>query len=53
MSIAEYIVGTPSNAVTRSRSMISSAWLASNRAISDNVAPAATAAFIAHVCPNA
>ncbi len=52
-SIAEYIVGTPSNTVTRSRSMISSAWVGSKRAISDSIAPDATAAFIAQVWPNA
>src|SRR3954454_5464241 len=53
LSIAAYIVGTPSNAVTRSRSMISRALLALKRGINDSVAPAATAAFIAQTCPNA
>ena len=52
-SSAEYIVGTPSNTLTRSRWMISSAVPASKRAISDRHAPAAIAALSAHVCPNA
>ena len=52
-SIAAYIVGTPSNTVARSRSMISSAVPASNRGSSDSEPPTAIVAFSAHVWPKA
>ncbi len=51
LSIAWYIVGTPSNTVTLSRSMISSALAGSKRGISVRQAPVATAALSPHVCP--
>ena len=53
LSIAVYIVGTPSNTVTRSRSMISSARPASKRGSSVSVPPTAIVAFSAQVCPKA
>ena len=51
LSIAWYIVGTPSSTVTRSRAMISSALTGSKRGISVRHAPCATAALSPHVCP--
>ena len=50
-SIALYIVGTPWNTVTRSRSMISSAFSGSKRGIIVTVAPLRTAQFIVQVWP--
>ena len=50
-SIAEYIVGTPSNTVTRSRAMISSALPGSKRGIRVSMPPARTQALSPHVCP--
>ena len=51
LSSAEYIVGTPSNTVTASRSMISIALRGSNRGISVSVAPDSTAALSPQVRP--
>ena len=51
-SIALYIVGTPSNRLTRSRWMISSALPGSNRGISVSVPPAAIVALSPQVWPN-
>ena len=53
LSIAAYIVGTPSNTVTRSRAMISSARPASKRGRRVNRPPTAIVAFSAHVWPKA
>ena len=50
-SIAAYIVGTPSNTLTRSRSMISSALPGSKRGIRLRQAPARIAAFRPQVWP--
>ena len=50
-SIALYIVGTPWNTVTPSRSMISSAFSGSKRGIIVTVAPTETALFIVQVWP--
>ena len=52
MSIAAYIVGTPSNTVTASRSMIASALPAEKRGIRVRQAPAATLALSPHTWPN-
>jgi len=52
-SIAEYIVGTPSKTVTRSRSMMPRALPASKRGRSESEPPAAIAALSAHVWPKA
>src|SRR6476646_10272419 len=46
------MVGTASSTVTRSRRIRSIAFAGSKRAISESPAPAAIAAFIAHVIPN-
>ena len=51
LSIAWYIVGTPSSTVTASRSMISSAFAGSKRGISVRHAPCAIAALSPQVCP--
>ena len=51
-SIAAYIVGTPSNTLTWSRSMISSALPGSKRGISVSVPPPPIVAFSPHVWPN-
>ena len=51
LSIAWYIVGTPSSTVTWSRAMISSALTGSKRGISVRHAPCATAALSPQVCP--
>ena len=51
-SSALYIVGTPWKTVTRSRSMISSAFSGSKRGSIVTVAPLETAAFIVQVWPN-
>ena len=51
LSSAEYIVGTPSNTVTASRSITSSALRGSNRGISVNVAPDSTAPLRPQVRP--
>ena len=52
LSIAWYIVGTPSRIVTWSRAMISSAFTGSKRGISVRHAPWAMEALSPHVCPN-
>src|SRR5215207_10733046 len=51
LSIALYIVGTPANSVTLSRSMISSALAGSNRGMNVSVAPESAQAFMQHVWP--
>ena len=51
MSIALYIVGTPANIVTLSRSMISSALAGSKRGMNVSVAPENAQAFMQHVWP--
>ena len=51
MSIALYIVGTPANSVTLSRSMISSAFAGSKRGMNVSVAPDSAHAFMQHVWP--
>ena len=51
-SSAAYMVGTPSNTVTRQRWMISSAWPGSNRASRASAAPEFTAVFSPQVSPN-
>ncbi len=51
LSIAWYIVGTPSSTVTWSRAMISSAFAGSKRGISVRQAPVATAALSPQVWP--
>ena len=50
-SIPLYIVGTPWKIVTRSRSMISSAFSGSKRGSIVTVLPLATLEFIVQVCP--
>ena len=49
LSIALYIVGTPENIVTLSRSMISSALAGSKRGMKVSVAPPTAHAFMQHV----
>ena len=51
LSIALYIVGTPANSVTLSRSMISSAFAGSKRGMNVSVAPDSAHAFMQHVWP--
>ncbi len=51
-SSAKYMVGTPANTFTRSRSMISNASSGVKRGSSVMVPPAAIDAFCTTVCPN-